>query len=163
MIGEQHELYSDIIPYSYDLVSLFDIFVNMDLIADLYRGKTLFLLNTFCRFSKQQRLPVWLQTCESVIYSTDITASFVRRANCQILVSLPLMPETKANENDLKFVITPKKCFFTFVIVLGKIYELLGVLAEVHPSEMVNNSDKLYKAYLGELKEQVCLQTNQSS
>ncbi|KAF7660907.1 hypothetical protein LDENG_00272900 [Lucifuga dentata] len=39
--------------------------------------------------------------------------------------------------------------------VLGKIYELLGVLAEVHPSEMVNNSDKLYKAYLGELKEQM--------
>lgn len=39
--------------------------------------------------------------------------------------------------------------------VLGKIYELLGVLAEVHPSDMVNNSDKLYKAYLGELKEQV--------
>lgn len=42
-----------------------------------------------------------------------------------------------------------------FVTVLGKIYELLGVLAEVHPSDMVNNSDKLYKAYLGELKEQV--------
>ncbi|XP_072306662.1 DNA-dependent protein kinase catalytic subunit [Eucyclogobius newberryi] len=39
--------------------------------------------------------------------------------------------------------------------VLGKIYELLGVLAEVHPDEMVNNSDKLYKAYLGELKEQM--------
>lgn len=45
--------------------------------------------------------------------------------------------------------------FLTFVIVLGKIYELLGVLAEVHPSEMVNNSEKLYKAYLGELKDQV--------
>ncbi|MEQ2187980.1 hypothetical protein GOODEAATRI_010270, partial [Goodea atripinnis] len=39
--------------------------------------------------------------------------------------------------------------------VLGKIYELLGVLGEVHPSEMVNNSDKLYRVYLGELKEQV--------
>lgn len=35
---------------------------------------------------------------------------------------------------------------------------MLGVLAEVHPSDMVNSSDKLYKAYLGELKEQVCLQ-----
>lgn len=45
--------------------------------------------------------------------------------------------------------------FLTFVTVLGKIYELLGVLAEVHPSEMVNNSEKLYKAYLGELKDQV--------
>ncbi|KAM8881271.1 DNA-dependent protein kinase catalytic subunit [Synchiropus picturatus] len=39
--------------------------------------------------------------------------------------------------------------------VLGTIYELLGVLAEVHPSEMVNNSDKLYRAYLGELKSQM--------
>lgn len=39
--------------------------------------------------------------------------------------------------------------------VLGCIYELLGVLGEVHPSEMVNNSEKLYKAYLGELKGQV--------
>ncbi|CAG5895668.1 unnamed protein product [Menidia menidia] len=45
--------------------------------------------------------------------------------------------------------------------VLGKIYELLGVLAEVHPSEMVNNSDKLYKAYLGELKGQMTSSTKE--
>uniref|UniRef100_A0A673C7H7 DNA-dependent protein kinase catalytic subunit n=1 Tax=Sphaeramia orbicularis TaxID=375764 RepID=A0A673C7H7_9TELE len=45
--------------------------------------------------------------------------------------------------------------------VLGKIYELLGILAEVHPSEMVNNSDKLYKAYLGELKEQMTSSTKE--
>ncbi|XP_041669965.1 DNA-dependent protein kinase catalytic subunit [Cheilinus undulatus] len=45
--------------------------------------------------------------------------------------------------------------------VLGKIYELLGVLAEVHPSEMVNNSDKLYRAYLGELKEQMTSATRE--
>uniref|UniRef100_A0A3P8W2M6 DNA-dependent protein kinase catalytic subunit n=1 Tax=Cynoglossus semilaevis TaxID=244447 RepID=A0A3P8W2M6_CYNSE len=44
---------------------------------------------------------------------------------------------------------------------LGKIYELLGVLAEVHPSEMVNNSDKLYRAYLGELKEQMTSSTKE--
>lgn len=50
-----------------------------------------------------------------------------------------------------------------FGAVLGKIYELLGVLAEVHPSDMVNNSDKLYKAYLGELKEQVPAWMNISS
>lgn len=47
-------------------------------------------------------------------------------------------------------------CVHFLRLVLGKICELLGILAEVHPSEMVNNSDKLYKAYLGELKEQVC-------
>ncbi|XP_070708776.1 DNA-dependent protein kinase catalytic subunit [Pempheris klunzingeri] len=45
--------------------------------------------------------------------------------------------------------------------VHGKIYELLGVLAEVHPSEMVNNSDKLYKACLGELKEQMTSSTKE--
>ncbi len=57
-------------------------------------GYTSFLSNTLHRFSKLQRLPVWLQTFESVKYLTDFTASFVRRANYQILVSLPLMPET---------------------------------------------------------------------
>ncbi|KAG7330004.1 hypothetical protein KOW79_006226 [Hemibagrus wyckioides] len=45
--------------------------------------------------------------------------------------------------------------------VLGNIYELLGVLGEVHPSEMVNNSDKLYKAYLGELKGQMTSETRE--
>ena len=54
--------------------------------------------------------------------------------------------------NCLKNLLLP----MTLSAVLGKIYELLGVLGEVHPSEMVSNSEKLYKAYLGELKEQVC-------
>ncbi|KAI5104092.1 DNA-dependent protein kinase catalytic subunit [Silurus meridionalis] len=45
--------------------------------------------------------------------------------------------------------------------VLGNIYELLGVLGEVHPTEMVNNSDKLYKAYLGELKVQMTSATKE--
>nr|KAF6405503.1 protein kinase, DNA-activated, catalytic subunit [Rousettus aegyptiacus] len=39
--------------------------------------------------------------------------------------------------------------------VLEKIYELLGILGEVHPSEMVNNSEKLFRAFLGELKTQM--------
>ncbi|XP_061661173.1 DNA-dependent protein kinase catalytic subunit isoform X2 [Syngnathoides biaculeatus] len=45
--------------------------------------------------------------------------------------------------------------------VLSTIYELLGVVAEVHPSEMVNYSEKLYKAYLGELKEQMTSTTKE--
>ncbi|KAJ8010680.1 hypothetical protein DPEC_G00077640 [Dallia pectoralis] len=45
--------------------------------------------------------------------------------------------------------------------VLGKLYELLGVLAEVHPSEMVNHSDKLYRAYLGELRHQMTSSTKE--
>ncbi|XP_077022849.1 DNA-dependent protein kinase catalytic subunit isoform X2 [Tamandua tetradactyla] len=39
--------------------------------------------------------------------------------------------------------------------VLEKIYELLGVLGEVHPFEMINNSEKLFRALLGELKIQM--------
>ncbi|XP_004615434.2 DNA-dependent protein kinase catalytic subunit [Sorex araneus] len=39
--------------------------------------------------------------------------------------------------------------------VLEKIYELLGVLGEVHPTEMVNNSENLFRAFLGELKSQM--------
>ncbi|KAL2085629.1 hypothetical protein ACEWY4_018949 [Coilia grayii] len=45
--------------------------------------------------------------------------------------------------------------------VLGNIYELLGVLGEVHPSEMVPHSDKLYRAYLGELKGQMTSSTRE--
>ncbi|TRY56699.1 hypothetical protein DNTS_012969 [Danionella cerebrum] len=45
--------------------------------------------------------------------------------------------------------------------LLGYIYELLGVLGEVHPSEMVNNSDKLYRAFLGELKGQMTSTTKE--
>nr|XP_008542419.1 PREDICTED: DNA-dependent protein kinase catalytic subunit-like isoform X2 [Equus przewalskii] len=39
--------------------------------------------------------------------------------------------------------------------VLEKIYELLGVLGEVHPSEMISNSEQLFRAFLGELKSQM--------
>lgn len=97
-----------------------------------------------------------LQISEYVKYSTDITVSSVRGTSFQILVS-------HACEHNPVFVRLITWIFFIKIFwlglktVLGKIYELLGVLAEVHPSDMVNNSDKLYKAYLGELKEQVCL------
>ncbi|XP_078072249.1 DNA-dependent protein kinase catalytic subunit isoform X3 [Mustelus asterias] len=39
--------------------------------------------------------------------------------------------------------------------VLEKVYELLGALAEVLPTEMLGNSEKLYRAYLSELKTQM--------
>nr|XP_014345420.1 PREDICTED: DNA-dependent protein kinase catalytic subunit [Latimeria chalumnae] len=39
--------------------------------------------------------------------------------------------------------------------VLEKVYELLGVLGEVQPSEMLHNSEKLFRAFLGELKTQM--------
>uniref|UniRef100_A0A7M4FFG4 DNA-dependent protein kinase catalytic subunit n=1 Tax=Crocodylus porosus TaxID=8502 RepID=A0A7M4FFG4_CROPO len=45
--------------------------------------------------------------------------------------------------------------------VLEKIYELLGVLGEVRPSDMVDNSEKLFRAYLGELKIQMTSATRE--
>ncbi|KAJ6662088.1 hypothetical protein lerEdw1_012553 [Lerista edwardsae] len=39
--------------------------------------------------------------------------------------------------------------------VLERIYELLGILGEVQPSDMLENSEKLFRAYLGELKTQM--------
>uniref|UniRef100_A0A670Y1A7 DNA-dependent protein kinase catalytic subunit n=1 Tax=Pseudonaja textilis TaxID=8673 RepID=A0A670Y1A7_PSETE len=46
--------------------------------------------------------------------------------------------------------------------VLEKIYELLGVLGEVQPSEMIDNSEKLFRAYLLELKVQMTSATRQT-
>ncbi|XP_075914367.1 DNA-dependent protein kinase catalytic subunit-like [Petromyzon marinus] len=40
--------------------------------------------------------------------------------------------------------------------VLERIYELLGVLSEVHPAEMVDQAGPLFRVYLGELKRQMC-------
>ncbi|MEE6464048.1 hypothetical protein FKM82_006146 [Ascaphus truei] len=45
--------------------------------------------------------------------------------------------------------------------VLEKIYELLGVLGEVQPSDMLHNSEKLFRAYLGELKTQMTSSTRE--
>ncbi|XP_067887902.1 DNA-dependent protein kinase catalytic subunit isoform X2 [Heterodontus francisci] len=45
--------------------------------------------------------------------------------------------------------------------VLEKVYELLGVLAEVQPTEMLDNSEKLFRAYLSELKTQMTSATRE--
>uniref|UniRef100_UPI00398F68DD DNA-dependent protein kinase catalytic subunit isoform X2 n=1 Tax=Pristiophorus japonicus TaxID=55135 RepID=UPI00398F68DD len=45
--------------------------------------------------------------------------------------------------------------------VLEKVYELLGVLAEVQPTEMLDNSEKLFRAYLSELKAQMTSATRE--
>uniref|UniRef100_A0A674JBQ4 DNA-dependent protein kinase catalytic subunit n=1 Tax=Terrapene triunguis TaxID=2587831 RepID=A0A674JBQ4_9SAUR len=45
--------------------------------------------------------------------------------------------------------------------VLEKLYELLGVLGEVQPSDMVDNSEKLFRAFLGELKTQMTSATRE--
>uniref|UniRef100_A0A8D0GIE8 DNA-dependent protein kinase catalytic subunit n=1 Tax=Sphenodon punctatus TaxID=8508 RepID=A0A8D0GIE8_SPHPU len=45
--------------------------------------------------------------------------------------------------------------------VLERIYELLGVLGEVQPSDMLGSSEKLFRAFLGELKTQMTSATRE--
>ncbi|XP_017736835.1 PREDICTED: DNA-dependent protein kinase catalytic subunit isoform X2 [Rhinopithecus bieti] len=99
-------------------------------------------------------------TCTSV-YTKD------RAAKCKIpaldlLIKLlqtfrssRLMDEFKIGELFSKFygeLALKKKIPDT---VLEKVYELLGLLGEVHPSEMINNAENLFRAFLGELKTQM--------
>ncbi|KFP72380.1 DNA-dependent protein kinase catalytic subunit, partial [Acanthisitta chloris] len=100
------------------------------------------------------------QTCLSV-YTKD------RAAKCKIpalelliklLQSLRrscLMEEMKIGEIFNKFYGELAAKSRISDTVLEKIYELLGVLGEVQPSDMINNSEKLFRAYLGELKTQM--------
>ncbi|XP_006860145.1 PREDICTED: DNA-dependent protein kinase catalytic subunit [Chrysochloris asiatica] len=73
----------------------------------------------------------------------------------QTLRSSSLMEEFKVRELFSKFY--GELALKTKIpdTVLEKIYELLGVLGEVQPSEMMNNSEKLFRAFLGELKTQM--------
>ncbi|XP_075350728.1 DNA-dependent protein kinase catalytic subunit isoform X2 [Mycteria americana] len=100
------------------------------------------------------------QTCIRV-YTKDRAAK-CKIAALELLIKLLqslrcscLMEEMKVGEIFNKFygeLATKSKVSDT---VLEKIYELLGVLGEVQPSDMINNSEKLFRAYLGELKTQM--------
>lgn len=99
-------------------------------------------------------------TCTSV-YTKDRTAKCKIPALdlliklLKILRSSRLMDEFKIGELFNKFygeLASKSKLPDT---VLEKVYELLGVLGEVHPSEMINHSENLFRAFLGELKTQM--------
>ncbi|MEJ1281700.1 protein kinase DNA activated catalytic polypeptide [Cricetulus griseus] len=99
-------------------------------------------------------------TCTSV-YTKDRTAKCKISALdlliklLKILRSSRLMDEFKIGELFNKFygeLASKTKLPDT---VLEKVYELLGVLGEVHPSEMINHSENLFRAFLGELKTQI--------
>uniref|UniRef100_A0A3P9H2R7 DNA-dependent protein kinase catalytic subunit n=1 Tax=Oryzias latipes TaxID=8090 RepID=A0A3P9H2R7_ORYLA len=92
-----------------------------------------------------------------------------RTAVLELLIKLQVLQTTKASSVSADFRISDIFNRFYGELCqksklpdsLGKIYELLGVLAEVHPSEMVYHSDKLFKAILGELKEQMTSATRE--
>uniref|UniRef100_A0A452TWS2 DNA-dependent protein kinase catalytic subunit n=1 Tax=Ursus maritimus TaxID=29073 RepID=A0A452TWS2_URSMA len=142
------------------------VFVRKSLSIDEFRDCREEVLKFLCIFLEkidQKIIPYSLEiknTCTSV-YTKD------KAAKCKIpaldllikllrtLRSSRLMDEFRIGELFSKFygeLASKTKIQDT---VLEKIYELLGVLGEVHPSEMINNSEKLFRAFLGELKTQM--------
>uniref|UniRef100_A0A2K6UN33 DNA-dependent protein kinase catalytic subunit n=1 Tax=Saimiri boliviensis boliviensis TaxID=39432 RepID=A0A2K6UN33_SAIBB len=142
------------------------VFVRKSLNSIEFRECREEILKFLCIFLEkmgQKMAPYCLEiknTCTSV-YTKD------RAAKCKIpaldlLIKLlqtfrssRLMDELKIGELFSKFygeLALKKKIPDT---VLEKVYELLGLLGEVHPSEMINNAENLFRAFLGELKTQM--------
>ncbi|XP_061821672.2 DNA-dependent protein kinase catalytic subunit isoform X1 [Nerophis lumbriciformis] len=137
------------------------------------RVKTLcFLINFLDKLSP--RVKGWEKTyavdikntCLTV-YTKDKTAR-CRTALLELLIKVLLKTKASTVASELRISEIFTKFYSELYqksklpdSVLGTIYELLGVVAEVHPSEMVNNSEKLYKAYRGELKEQMTSTTKE--
>ncbi|XP_036089192.1 DNA-dependent protein kinase catalytic subunit [Rousettus aegyptiacus] len=142
------------------------VFVRKSLSIDEFRDcreEVLKFLSIFLEKIGQKITPYSLDiktTCTSV-YTKDkaakckIPALDVLIKLLQTLRSSKFMDEFRVGELFSKFygeLASKTKIPDT---VLEKIYELLGILGEVHPSEMVNNSEKLFRAFLGELKTQM--------
>ncbi|XP_024434002.2 DNA-dependent protein kinase catalytic subunit isoform X1 [Desmodus rotundus] len=142
------------------------VFVRKSLSIDEFRDCREEVLKFLCIFLEkigQKIIPYSLDvknTCTSV-YTKDkaakckIPALDLLIKLLQTLRSSTLMDEFRVGELFSKFygeVALKTKIPDT---VLEKIYELLGVLGEVHPSDMINNSEKLFRAFLGELKTQM--------
>ncbi|XP_021104653.1 DNA-dependent protein kinase catalytic subunit isoform X3 [Heterocephalus glaber] len=142
------------------------VFIRKSLSIDEFRDCREEALKFLCIFLEkigQKIMPYSLDiknTCTSV-YTKD------RAAKCRIpaldllikllqtLRSSRVMDEFKVGELFNKFY--GELALKTKIpdTVLEKVYELLGVLGEVHPSEMINYSENLFRAFLGELKTQM--------
>ncbi|XP_006170510.1 DNA-dependent protein kinase catalytic subunit [Tupaia chinensis] len=142
------------------------VFVRKSLNIDEFRDcreEVLKFLYIFLEKIGQKILPYSLDvknTCTSV-YTKDRTAK-CRVPALDLLIKLfqtlrssRLMDEFKIGELFSKFY--GELGWKTKIpdTVLEKIYELLGVLGEVHPTEMISNSENLFRAFLGELKTQM--------
>ncbi|KAI5273209.1 Dna-Dependent Protein Kinase Catalytic Subunit [Manis pentadactyla] len=142
------------------------VFVQKSLSIDEFRDCREEVLKFLCIFLEklgQKITPYSLdikKTCTSV-YTKDkaakckIPALDLLIKLLQTLRSSRLMDELRVGELFSKFygeIALKTKIADT---VLEKIYELLGVLGEVHPCEMINNSENLFRAFLGELKTQM--------
>ncbi|XP_047579540.1 DNA-dependent protein kinase catalytic subunit isoform X2 [Lutra lutra] len=142
------------------------VFVRKSLSIDEFRDCREEVLKFLCIFLEkigQKITPYSLEiknTCISV-YTKDkaakckIPALDLLIKLLRILRSSRLMDEFRIGELFSKFYGELASKTKVQDTVLEKIYELLGVLGEVHPSEMINNSEKLFRAFLGELKTQM--------
>ncbi|XP_066122188.1 DNA-dependent protein kinase catalytic subunit isoform X1 [Saccopteryx bilineata] len=142
------------------------VFVQKSLSVDEFRDCREEVLKFLCIFVEkigQKITPYSLDiknTCTSV-YTKDkaakckIPALDLLIKLLQTLRSSRLMDEFRVGELFNKFYGELALKTKVSDTVLEKIYELLGVLGEVHPSEMINNSEKLFRAFLGELKTQM--------
>uniref|UniRef100_A0A4W5N3K6 DNA-dependent protein kinase catalytic subunit n=1 Tax=Hucho hucho TaxID=62062 RepID=A0A4W5N3K6_9TELE len=108
-----------------------------------------------------------ISTSVKVVYTKDKAAK-CKAPTLDLLIKVLYLTKDSSIAQDLKVGKIFDKFYFELSYknkiadtVLSKIYELLGVLGEVHPSEMVNHSDKLYRAYLGELKLQMTSSTKE--
>ncbi|XP_023573460.1 DNA-dependent protein kinase catalytic subunit [Octodon degus] len=142
------------------------VFIRKSLSIDEFRD---------CREEALKFLCVFLEKIDQKItpYSLDVKTTCTsvytkdRAAKCKIsaldllikllqtLRSSRVMDEFKVGELFNKFY--GELALKTKVpdTVLEKVYEFLGVLGEVHPSEMINYSENLFRAFLGELKTQM--------
>ncbi|XP_045857456.1 DNA-dependent protein kinase catalytic subunit isoform X2 [Meles meles] len=142
------------------------VFVRKSLSIDEFRDCREEVLKFLCIFVEkigQKITPYSLEiknTCTSV-YTKDkaakckIPALDLLIKLLRILRSSRLMDECRIGELFSKFYGELASKTKVQDTVLEKIYELLGVLGEVHPSEMIHNSEKLFRAFLGELKTQM--------
>ncbi|XP_029779032.1 DNA-dependent protein kinase catalytic subunit [Suricata suricatta] len=142
------------------------VFVRKSLSMDEFRDCREEVLKFLCVFLEkigQKITPYSLDiknTCTSV-YTKDKAAK-CRISALDLLIKLfralrssRLMDEFGIGELFIKFYGELASKTRIQDTVLEKIYELLGVLGEVHPSEMINNSENLFRAFLGELKIQM--------
>ncbi|XP_068437827.1 DNA-dependent protein kinase catalytic subunit [Clinocottus analis] len=151
-------------------------FLRKSLASDEFRDTRVEILGFLDKFLDKvsPRVKGWEQTYANDIRNTCMVVyTKDKAAKCKVLVLellIKVLQKTKASSvvaelrvSDIFNKYYGELCQRSKLSdsVLGKIYELLGVLAEVHPSEMEKNSDRLYKAYLGELKDQMTSSTKE--
>ncbi|KAL1271164.1 hypothetical protein QQF64_030180, partial [Cirrhinus molitorella] len=151
-------------------------FLRKSLSNDMLRDARVDILNFLGAFLERMSVTVrgWdknyavdLKDICIVVYTKDKAAK-CRSPALELLIKILYLTKDSSIAQDLKIGDLFNKFYGELSqkskipdTVLGYIYELLGVLGEVHPSEMVNNSEKLYKAYLGELKGQMTSTTRE--